>query len=385
MVALADSEIWIYVDESGDPALSARSGESRYFSLGALTVQTPITEEPINRALDKLHEDPDAQANTCDQKSLQRGYFHASFDSKNAHSHICKEIAELCPADFQFQRFDKTKVSQGRLFRSTSASFHKDMVNLVATKVSGKRIQRVNFCVAERQTFPQGVADYWKEQFLERLTVSTAELPQVPCYFPKLHVRTVPGDHPGIQAADFLLWAVSRKYGNRYDRVWYDRVGLKVESTSSESHGPFYEANLQLNNPISESPASSLVPLEYIKAPKNNPSKEELIRYFQWAKDKIQELAQKGLPTHASHLTDEVNEVANLLGYFTILPTTIKHVTSLALRLADTVPLYEPTNKQEVHFSIDAKKWLGLVYLGQEMNWVEISTLWQREHANSLQ
>lgn len=378
MDALFYPEIWIYVDESGDPEVGVRGGDSRYFSIGMLSVQTPILREPIARALDGLRADAEAQTNHNDGKCLDRGYFHASLDSKNAHSHICMEVAKLRPAEFRFLSFDKADAQSSESFLSTSTGFHKHMVELVAAKTAGNRIRRINLCVAERQTFPDGVADFWRDEFLRKMTISAAELPQVPCCFPELRVQIVGGDDPGIQMADFLLWAALRRHGPAPSSrcKWCERVKLVFDTAWSEVDGPLRGVELHLNETI---PAfnETAFPDTHIKAPDEPASRTALAESFAWAEAKIQCLVRHGLPDHVSHMAGEVTRVAELLRSPAISLETVQQMASLALRLIDTVPFYEPTNKEEVHFAIDAKKMLGIILLGREIRWFSIASWWR--------
>src|SRR5690606_14662132 len=48
----------------------------------------------------------DSDFNTQDQRTINRGYFHATDDSKNAHSQLCKAIKENVRGILDFSFFN---------------------------------------------------------------------------------------------------------------------------------------------------------------------------------------------------------------------------------------------------------------------------------------
>ncbi|MBN2361663.1 MAG: DUF3800 domain-containing protein [Deltaproteobacteria bacterium] len=371
-------EMWIYIDESGDPNAEVKVGDSQHFHVGMLSVIAPITREPIDRALGELLRDEDSKGNTEDQSCLERKYFHASKDSKNAHSAICREVAKLRPAEFEFFSFDKAVSKPDDSMLDSSSEFHRRMVELVVAKVTGNRILRVNLSIAERSTFPPGISDLWTEQFVLKVTCSAADMPQIPCCFPKLDVTIVPGSDPGVQMADFLLWAALRQYGPASIRgdEWAKRAGLHFDTCFQEDNGSLGGHEFHINEPI---PAfhELAVPGEYVKAPKEKPTINELANYLAWSEANIQHLAKNGVPEHASHMLPEIQSLSANLRDEHLSIDTIHKMTGLSIRLIDTVPLYDPKNRDEVNFATDAKKMLGVVFLRHEIRWMSIAHWWR--------
>jgi hypothetical protein len=72
--------LYAYIDEMGTPS----SCGNEEFALGAFLSETDIPEELMCLAFERLAADPDII--DMDRETIQRGYFHASEDSKNAHS-----------------------------------------------------------------------------------------------------------------------------------------------------------------------------------------------------------------------------------------------------------------------------------------------------------
>src|SRR4051812_26671280 len=118
------AEAWVYIDESQSPH-AAGVDEGQPFWLGALITAFPIEQKLIAEALDKLRADPDAAGNVHDIATLSRGYFHASDDSKNAHSWICQAIvaapidATFSATQWFFDRHDSDQYKGADLHRLT--------------------------------------------------------------------------------------------------------------------------------------------------------------------------------------------------------------------------------------------------------------------------
>jgi hypothetical protein len=74
---------------------------NKMLGVGALAVADPVSGDLIERAMSALWQDEDrdpaspsflASNEKLDRATLHRGTFHASFDSKNAHSPLAREI-----------------------------------------------------------------------------------------------------------------------------------------------------------------------------------------------------------------------------------------------------------------------------------------------------
>jgi hypothetical protein len=372
-------ELWIFVDESGDPSVLAKMGDSQFFHVGMVTLLSCPGQHLVDSAIADLRNDPDALKNKKDQKCLVRGYFHASVDSKNAHSHWCRAINSLSPLDFEFFTFDKQEIIGGKSLFSSDGVFHRHMIELLATKTTGQRVIRVTLRIAARGgSFPSGIEKEWMRQFIEKVTLSAAEIPHIPTFFPNLEVIVVQGKEPGVQIADFLLWAALRKWGPNpvTGCKWADYVGLTNKAAWRQIEGPLGAKEFYINAPI---PVYSelLIDVENIKAPEDAPSLECMARYFAYAEANIQHLAQNGLPLHANHMETEVEDLAKILKRSKISGYDVHKLCEVSLRLIDTVPLYNPKNMQDTHFVIDAKKIFGIVYMRKEIRWFGITTWWK--------
>jgi len=98
---------YVYCDES------TFSDPKPCIGIGMLITETEIAPSAIEEALQRLQNDPDIliePAKKLDEQTLKRRYFHASEDSKNAHSYLCEQINKLDAAEFVCDFFDKYKL-----------------------------------------------------------------------------------------------------------------------------------------------------------------------------------------------------------------------------------------------------------------------------------
>lgn len=79
-------EIFAYADET---IFDIDSAQGIYaVGYGIFISQHPITSDVVSEAMTNLKNDPEIN-DTSDISTIAHGYFHASEDSKNAHSHFC--------------------------------------------------------------------------------------------------------------------------------------------------------------------------------------------------------------------------------------------------------------------------------------------------------
>ncbi|MGD2089325.1 MAG: hypothetical protein PVH61_24330 [Candidatus Aminicenantes bacterium] len=146
-----NSELFIYIDESGTPSFS----DNEAFSLGALISPKKIPNKIIRDALDKLENDKDL--NKKDRETINRGFFHASFDSKNAHSYICEGISKIAyPCTFSVEILKKANtVDANKEGLQTNSKMHRHVFSLIAVHFLLSKIDKLCFFVAERKAHLQ--------------------------------------------------------------------------------------------------------------------------------------------------------------------------------------------------------------------------------------
>lgn len=207
------TDAWVYIDESQAPyATGVDKGQP--FWLGALLVDSPIGSPLISSALEQLRKDPDIVGSVQDAATLERSYFHASEDSKNAHSWLCRAIrSEIQAASFSatqwfFDAKDGEDLEGSKLHQ---------MATLLSTSTALQDgYDCVHVIVAERiGTFDQTHIQQWPDLVREQQLGSFVRMPALPCRFPRIVTTVGKPSDPGIQVADFVLWAIQRSKPNK--------------------------------------------------------------------------------------------------------------------------------------------------------------------------
>ena len=178
--------------------------------------------------------------------------------------------------------------------------------------------------------------------------------------------------------ADFLLWAALRSYGPRKIEAdpWASRANLRFDTSFQEVDGAFGGHEFHINKPV---PAFRRLPsgVSPKRPPREDVTTTELCAYFVWAEANIQRLAREGSPAHIVHMDQEIRQVAELLKGSRLSLDAVRQLCSLGIRLADTVPLYEPEDPDQVQSAVDAKKMLGVVFLQRDVRWQRIASWWR--------
>lgn len=382
------SELWIYFDESGDPSVEVTSGDSEYFHVGMLTVNHEIPRSIVEKGLDNLKKDPDIKDNLLDKNTLQRNYFHACEDSKNAHSHFCNQIKTIKPLTFDLGSFEKSTANSNDCFLSTRNEFHKRMIDWVVNKITGQPSTKIHLRIAEQlSSFHSGSIEDWKAEFLDTMVMIAARNPNIQMFFPEMDIEVVQGNHPGIQVVDFILWAALRSYGPNMPKKkcpWASRLSLQKESEIQEIEGSISGITLFINEPI-QAYYDLSVPLDAMKKPDQIPNMNKVCNYFCHVERSIQMFIQDGIPQSISHITAEITSVHNTLLNKSLSFQDITTFCRLAFMMFDTAPLYDFKNTYEVQFVIDAKHVFGIIVEKSDIRWHEYCRQWRNARVHILE
>ncbi len=197
-------EAWVYIDESHEP-YGAGNPNANPFWLGALVTPVPISTAVVEEALKNLSKDPDVVGNAQDEETARRGYFHASFDSKNAHSWFCRSIvqggvqAAFFANQWFFNRDDSENLEGTRLHRLSTL--------LGTSFVLGCDFDAIHFAIATRfGSFEPQQVDEWPAYCRKTGLEALVDMPQMPVRFPQITAVASDGQNPGVQVCDFVLW-----------------------------------------------------------------------------------------------------------------------------------------------------------------------------------
>ena len=199
---------WIYLDES-EFQLNGKS----YIAYGTLISEDIITQDNIHRALTTLRKFKDNQDKDYlpqnDNRTLERGYFHACDDACCAHTAICRELENL-NGEISLNCVPKTEKSNLNALSMTSAIMglhHKGFSALVYEQRKGLTNEIINSLIQEYEI--NVIRDYAGSLFM-------------PINFSEPGYKISDKAEPGIQFIDFILWAYQRKLNGNSD--WYERI-----------------------------------------------------------------------------------------------------------------------------------------------------------------
>ena len=340
-------DAFVYIDESQSPDREAAL-PGVPFRVGILVLENLIDDEVSAQALRALSSDREAAANQQDKATLSRGYFHASIDSKNAHSALCAAIVgsnlNALFIDMQWH-FDPPK-PQASSEPERLGGMHPLVAVLGMTSVLDGDYDFINVEIAKRAgTFDTVHAERVAARLYEELLGSTVRhTPQMPVRFPGFNLHVSSGADVGVQVCDFLLWTVQRRK-LKNDRKWQDRVGLHLLHESKEVDGHQSKGVYAIGRPryapflpnfaSPRSPQAGSMPFAEIT--KAMLEIEADVRRAHAA-------AVAGNRRVRQHIT-ALSAAVDLLdgkSYGAIVP-----VARAFILVCDTLPLYDPTNEQE--------------------------------------
>lgn len=246
----------VYLDET-------EFGNGMFKGYASLIAESRISQNVIDEALTNLRADPDRLLpahKAMDDRTLERGYFHAADDSKNAHSHLCASINKHINANFRSHI----------IHRGTHDFSRAEEVYDLASKLSVvglfSKSPNLTFVFERRDGLSvQQLLEKWWPDLWTDLRQTAYAAPFIVKYYPSVAFEIADKLEPGIQVVDFILWASQR--AQLGDEKWYSRViswakstttsdadewsaysvtKLKPESLSSERYGPHH---YQPNNP----------------------------------------------------------------------------------------------------------------------------------------
>lgn len=233
-------DAWVYIDESQAPhARGVEKGQP--FWLGALITEQAVEGRLLDDALERLRLDPDAHGSKRDAATLDRGHFHASLDSPNAHSWICRAAAEqldgcrFVASQWYFDRQGGGDFEGARLHRlgalTSIIEVLQDDYDAVHVRLAGRA-----------GSFEEKDADEWPGYCRREFLASVVRLGMMPTRFPPIDAKLVDGRDPGVQLCDFVLWAVQRARPVALTltgkRDWLDRLKLSLSGAGGAEGGP---------------------------------------------------------------------------------------------------------------------------------------------------
>ncbi len=343
------ADAWVYIDESQAPhAEGTEAGQP--FWLGALITEKPIDQNLIGGALSRLGADPDACGNSHDQATLARGYFHASEDSKNAHSWICRAIvdgplvASFSATQWFFGREDSAEFEGVGLHRLTAL--------VSASMAFQDDFDCVHVFIANRDgSFAQRDLDEWPAYCKRTQLEGVVHNPAIPARFPVVDAALVEAAHPGVQVCDFVLWAAQRSRPERLiptgNDDWVRRLRLDLWASGSVENSAFQRLLGKLGEGVDRSihpPAGAPIPRSVVDI--SDPERWELVEEIAVDVHRAKACA-KGSPRigHVVHLLADASAQCNRTGLEgRDLERTLSDLMEAFLLVCDTLPVYVTTD-----------------------------------------
>jgi hypothetical protein len=358
---------YIYLDES------VFRKPKDYVGYGAFAADKPISDLYIKEALASLAADPDInhpRTQHLDRRTLKRQWFHATDDSKNAHSPFCRSLKKHISGHFSCNFFD--------LLKRRSPTGKEEAWRLGAKLSTITHIRTrgpVSIVFEERSNLTVKSLKVWWSSLEEECLLTAYDYPLIPLFFPKVQFAVEGKSHPGLQAVDFLLWAANRKVNGNPD--WFSRIKSPVSITMQEANGAWGGASLDLNGGCRDAESFYL----YQGSLPESVSPNLLLNFLIYAQRVINFYHRHGVPDDYSHLRDDIAHAycdrkdPTRDAVFQICRTYLKLFDTLSVINENTVPV----DKESLFLS---KKYLGLVLRRDLIHGVTVADhlcLWRNE------
>ncbi|MBR9847555.1 MAG: DUF3800 domain-containing protein, partial [Algicola sp.] len=247
-------ELFVYTDETIFE-IEVDKQPIEYIGAATLICTNPILDDWVSDAMSKLKADPDIldqKTTDIDTRTITNNFFHASMDSKNAHSHLCRSIVKNLNGNFQYSVFERKNgvgwfglKSEELLVRLVSSLSSVQLLN------ETQKVEKVVWVIEGRDSFTQYSVDGWIEEWYDYYdSFFPFALTAIPVYYPNIEIYVKGKNDPGLQILDFLIWATNRKYGLVKDSTWFDRLKLQVIREQFDESGIINSAQFYLGREI---------------------------------------------------------------------------------------------------------------------------------------
>lgn len=348
---------FIYSDESRFPE------SSDYVATGMLISDSEVGVSLIQSALQELDADPDRhdpKLQAQDERTLHQGYFHASEDSKNAHSHLCKAINTGVNGIFASHYFRREAMRPHE--QSDSHLLH--LSSMLSSLRGFETRDEVKFIFERRGGLNTTRLRTWHEELELQVALAIYDQPCIPAFFPPCSFLVEGKENPGLQCTDFLLWVANRN--KQGDPTWFNRIRSTVKiSFDMQQTDREGGVDIPINNGITEID----VWYEIGDCPKDTDISKEKFTYIPF--DALACLRRIGdLPDHLKHREIQINEViSNRLD--PNYPDYIDKLAFIYIACFDTAPyINNTTTQEEKEWLLFIKKMMSLVLNKSEIHGV---------------
>lgn len=323
---------------------------------GIFITSNEIPQDLINKALSELDKDPDK--NKQDLKTLSNGFFHASLDSKNAHSHLCNMINYNLKGCFRYSYFDKSKTKPWEKIK-TQEEINRLTLGLSSLDFYNSN-DKVQLIIEGRDGFSQGQAENFISNWHNQLDCNIYNQPSIITYYPDIKVAVMNKNNPGLQVVDFLLWVFNRASMKKPDNVWKERLRFKHYSSHTVQDSPDSGGDFYINESLNDEGR-----LNYPYKVEEPVNVEEFYQSYVTIEKTLRQLEKIEFPNHALHLRYKLDKLeSEVFSQMTMInDRLLNDIASLFIRLFDTLPIYDSigeSDKESWDLILKAKKMAGL-------------------------
>ncbi|MFF2889073.1 hypothetical protein [Paenibacillus sp. NPDC057967] len=359
-------KLFLYIDES----IFSHDGKD-YYAVGMLIIEHEVSNDIIEKALTELKNDPDIhEENTkvSDKRTLARGYFHATDDSKNAHSHLCSVISKQLNAKVSYVVL-KPHEDNANLTVEQKHRINTELVSLITTEF----VREIKIVIEHRASFSNSNARLFYENLYEVIDASTYTHPWLSAQYPKIDIEVVGKENSGVQVIDFIIWALNNDYSkNKKKGKWVDYLSLQLMMKYDQPDGDLAGGEYSLGKTMREEHDFSLLNPYPDQAFPLEDDFFDIISFemiYLVAEQLLNKNHRDGLPEHAIHFEHELNDLVAQLQDVDITTEVIKKVAKLFIRLFDTIPIYSELRKdvdyKTFKLLLHVRRCMGLVINGE--------------------
>lgn len=364
-------KLYIYIDESGTPSISDKDP----FYIGVFVSTTKISTDFFDQSFQNLKNDEEFDSNQTDKTTYQRGYFHASLDSKNAHSYCCRTIAGISwPCEFYVSSIDKSNMTEtDRTELNTEGKMHQHTLMISQMEFLIDNWDQIEIYIAERESsFSSNIKDQWEKEFVGLMGEVHLKSILIPVAIPELNIHVCGPDDTGVQICDFLLWAVQRKIAGIEDK-WVKWSSLQEQSNYNVGGDPLSGHSFFLNDNIQSKPMLPLLEIPTEKDFENLSFKDAVIKI---------EKCLRTLYACSGKIKNKVIQndfnliMQNIIHSDVIEVEDVQTIVRIFNLIADEIPFYDPKDKDLLNLIYFCKKVCSEVGDKQFAKWLFRSKEW---------
>ena len=311
----------------------------------------------VDKALTDLACDPDIVSVTTerfDRRTLERQWFHACEDSKNAHSWLCQSINDSLVANFCYNYFPVGSDVEEALFQTFMYA---------GVQICAKPSPAILY-IERRIGFTETVATRLVNKVFDAITWGAYNGYGMPAYFPAFKIIMVGKNNPGIQITDFLTWAVNRTRTIPPNKVWEQRRKFTSRSTAGGQNEYVDQGDYVLRGGIEHQLRSGIYPQAAFPLSEFS-GNDAIVRLFCFILTSVRDFLAEKPASHVQHIHLHYKDLKNELEDSSIVFTVdlVGRVSSCFIRIFDMLPIYtaaDLTNIPRFHDLLLAKRLAGL-------------------------